>query len=302
MKDTIQQLKEHAETERCAGHRDKFLELQKQIEIEEQKKVLDAHTKQYESIAKEFSVGTYIPELRATIKEIKHGCGTVRGWINIYLSSKEKPYEYWELKKAIREARDAQEASAYFSSLKFSDKKNSLCIGDSAIDTLEKLIKVMDLDLPTQEELDDWNINYYCEIMDDVRKHAIGDGYTDDEAEEMALKAEEDEMDRVYNQHKNAIEHTLNYLLNFHHLEVVEIGEKYYLNLLPGFSWKQACSQTAITISGYGMFQYNSADELKDGGPYKTYCEAVIEHIHWMKHYPEVYGVSGYRRMYESRY
>ncbi len=147
----IQELQELAEKERCAGHRQKFLEIQKKIEIKEQEEVLAKHKLQLANAMKDFPVGFSIPELHTSVKEIKDGCGTKTGWVDIYLHNHEKPYKHWELRKKIREAKETKEASDYFDKLKFSDAKKSLYIGKENLDTLDMLIRVMGLDLPTTQ-------------------------------------------------------------------------------------------------------------------------------------------------------
>jgi len=269
----------------------------KQIEDRNQESILAKHKQSLENIKKDFPVGFYIPELRASVTEIKDGCGTKEGWVDIYLSNKERPIKYWELRKKIREAKEQSEANEYFNKLKFSDTRQSLYIGPKDYETLERLIKVMELDLPTVEGIDDGNIDWLGEIMTSARKQAIEDGYTDDESEEKAAEAESEEMSLIYENHLSNILRTLNYLLNFHDIELEALKKGYYLT---SKSWKEAAGKVANTITGYGTFEFNSAQELRDGLPCRTYCEAAIQHLHWLRHYPEVYGVSSYRRIYEK--
>lgn len=294
---TTLQLEELAEKERCAGNRQRFLEIKKQIEIKEQEEVLAQHKLHLETVSKEFFAGLYIPELHARVKEIKDGCGTKQGWVDIYLSGIERPLKYWELKKKIREAQEKISVRDYFAKLKFSDKAKALCIGDNDSDTLEALIKVMEIDLPTVEEVDEYNLDYCCEVMSAAKEQAIKDGYTDEEAEEKALEAEGEEMNRIYKEYSSAVLKTLNYLFEFHELELTQLNKHYWL--VAKKSWKEAADKVAITITGYGMFEYNSGKELRDIGPYKNYCEAIIKHLHWLRYYPDIYGVTGYRRIYE---
>lgn len=294
---TIEQLEEQAEKERCAGNRDKFLDIQKQIEIQKEERVLAAHLNYLKSVKKDFPVGFYIPELHTNVKEIKEGCGTQRGWIEIYLSGYEKSYKPHELRKKIREAQEAKESKEVFGKLKFNDKKLSLCIGKKNLDTLDMLIRVMGLDLPTEEEVDEWNMDLYCEVMSEAKRQAITDGYTDDEAENKAEEAEAEVMKEQYDNYNKSVRNTLNYLLNFHGLNFVE--NKTHMYLIAEKSWKDVAEKVRETINGMGPFYYESVKEFKDVGPYKSYCDAVSSHLHWLKHYPEVYGCTGYRKIFE---
>lgn len=76
---TIEQLEEQAEKERCSGNRDKFLDIQKQIQMQKEERVIANHLNYLASVKKDFPVGTYIKELNASVKEIKDGCGTQSG-------------------------------------------------------------------------------------------------------------------------------------------------------------------------------------------------------------------------------
>lgn len=290
---TIEELEVLKEKERVAGNKERFKDIENQIDIQKQDRVMASHLNYLESVTKDFPVGFYIKELHTSIKEIKEGCGTQRGWINIYLSGSDKNFTPQELRKKVRLAQETQEANAEFNKLKFSDRTKSLCIGKD----LDMLIRVMGLNLPTAEEIDDCNRDYTWEVMAEAKKQAIEDGYTDDEAEEKGLEAESEAMKENFNQHMKAVRNTLNYLLNFHGVNFEEKKGKYYLTAEK--SWKEIADQVMETINGVGPFYYNSVKSFKEVGPYKTYCEAAMTHIHWMKDYPTVYGNTNYRRIYE---
>lgn len=294
---TIDELKELAEKERCAGNRQKFLDIQKQIDIQKEERVLASHLAYLESTKKDFPVGFYIPELHAKVIEIKDGCGTQRGWIYIYLSGYgDKHFTPSELRKKISKAQEGREANDYFDKLKFSDTKQSLYIGKENLDTLDMLIRVMSLDIPTTQEVEESLLDYPSEVYDYTFKQAKEDGYTDEEAEEKAREAESEERDDEFKKYMQDIIRTINYLLNFHGIELEVIKKRYYIT---SKSWKETANKVASTITGYGMFEYNSGKELKEGLPCRTYCEAAIQHLHWLKYYPEVYGETSYRRIYE---
>jgi len=292
---TIEKLQKEAESARVSGNRDVFLEIQKKITALKEKQVLDNHKSHLAIVQKEFPVGTYIPELGVRVKEIKEGCGTKEGWVYIYIEA-EKYYTYWKLKKKISEAIEKKLASQYFAKLKFSDTKTLLYIGDNNIDTIERLIKVMDLDIRSLVEIDELNFDYYSDVMSSAKQAAIDDGYTDEEADKKAEEAEAKEYERSYNEYMKSVMRTLNYLLNFHDISLIEKRNRYYLQ---SDSWKNTANKIAETISGYGMFEYKDGKELKEMLPAKTYCEASIVHLHWLKYYPDVYGETQYQRILE---
>ena len=152
----IMELEEIAEKERCAGHRQKFLAMQKQIEIQKQEEVLARHKANLEQAKKEFKIGSYIQELQGTVKEFKDGCGTERGWIEVYLSGRDKALSPSDIHKKIAESKAFKAAHERFSKLKLSDKKKCIKIGKTYSETLNDLLLVMCLDsIPDSEEVQD---------------------------------------------------------------------------------------------------------------------------------------------------
>lgn len=296
MKTAIRELEEQAEVERVSGHREKFLELKEKIQEAERNLVREMHKKRVEEAKKEFPIGFYIPELHATVTEIKDDCGTQKGWIDIYLGSSDKGIDVRELREKIRKAKEAKEASDFFDSLKFSDR-GKLHVGITYPETLNMFIRAMSLDIWTSEEMDENNLGNFSGVYDSVYKEAIDDGYTDEEAEEKGREAEDNEYSVLFKDYTNSVERVIRYLFNFHDLELVERKNRYYIEPLK--SWKQSAEKVKETINGYGTFYFSSVKEFKETGPYKNYCEAVISHIHWLKYYPEVYGARGYRSVYE---
>ncbi len=295
--DKVEELKRQAEIARQAGKRQEFLKLQKQIEEEEQAEVQQRHAAELEAIKKEFPVGTSIPGL-GTVECYKDGCGTQGGWISLVIGCKEISMR--DVRQHIRERRRDEQVSAYFSKHVYpecSDRKTKILIGESYGETLDFLLDVMDMDrIPGRS--DDALDFTYPETYDYAYKQAVEEGYTDQEAEEKAQEAEGEERDEDYKRWVDAVEHAINSCLEPHKLELVEKDGKYYIAAPEG--WHKAADELACTISGYGTFHYNDGKELKEVGPYKSYCLAVMEHIHWMKYHAEVYGTSGYARVYDA--
>lgn len=63
-------------------------------------------------------------------------------------------------------------------------------------------------------------------------------------------------------------------------------------------TWKDVCQEIVETINGVGMFWFDSALDLLQTGPYKSYKEAASRHFHHMKHYGAVYGVTSIEDLY----
>ena len=299
---SVQDLENEAEANRVNGNRDIFLKLKQKIRDIQEKEVQEQHNVYFKAIEKEFPVGSYIKAINATIKELKHGCGTQRGWIEIYISNHEHSLKPHELRKRIQDAENCKEASIQFDKLKFSDRKKSFYLGLKNYDTLDMLIRVMDLDLPTLEEVDEMNMDYFGEIRQGAIESAKADGYSDEEAEKKGDEREAEEMTENSEKYLEAILKTLNYLLNSHHLELNASTKGYYLTTTNQNTWKETAQQVAETITGYGMFEYQNAQALKDGLPCKTFCEAALQHLHWFKHYPAVYGNTNYKEIYNREW
>lgn len=297
----IATLETQAEEARVKGKRDTFLKLKEKIQEIKEQEVQNVHNAYFKRISEEFPVGSYIKAINATVKELKHGCGTQRGWIEIYLSNHEHSFQPHDLRKKIKDAENCKEAEKQFDKLKFSDRKKSFYLGLKNFDTLDMLIRVMSLDIDSIEDFEECNWDYLSEIRSNAIKNAIEDGHSDEVAELKGDEAEQEEMHDNSEKYLSAVMRTLNYLLNFHHIELEALDKGYYLTF-KGLSWKQTAQQVAETISGHGMFYYEDAQALKDVGPYKTFCEAALTHLHWFKHYPSVYGDTNYQEIYSREW
>lgn len=116
----------------------------------------------------------------------------------------------------------------------------------------------------------------------------------------------------LYKAWEDAISTTLEKYFGWHNLDLVEVvligngksapREQTGYRIVPQKSWQDSAQCLADTISGYGMFWYENAKELKDVGPYATYKHAFLSHIHWMAYYGEVYGVKSMQRMFEDEF
>ena len=132
---------------------------------------------------------------------------------------------------------------------------------------------------------------YYWSVV--VRMVAEYCGYTDEEAEEKGHEAEGEAQDDDYKEYKGKVLRCLNYVLHYGDIELIE-GKKGKYYLAPLTSWEHSAEKVAEVITGYGTFEYPSGKSLKDTGPYSTYSKAVIQHLHWLKHGPEIYGDGSY--------
>ncbi|MFH1247934.1 MAG: hypothetical protein V1490_02130, partial [Candidatus Omnitrophota bacterium] len=142
------------------------------------------------------------------------------------------------------------------------------------------------------------NLDGWGDVFDYAQKQAIEEGYTDQEAEEKGNAARDEAARDDLKEYRGKMVQMINYLLKYADLELEE-SKNYKFFLVPLTSWQHSADKMAKVISGYGTFEYNSGKELKEVGPYKTYAEAIISHLHWLKHGPEIYGDRGYSRLIE---
>lgn len=141
-------------------------------------------------------------------------------------------------------------------------------------------------------------------------KEALKEGKSEDEAEEQGRKWEEAEQDEAYKHWRGAVEHVAEELFGQHGLILVEEkkqiskskgGGSYSLyRVAPEKNWDDAMAKILDTIHGVGVHEFASLKEFRESGPYKSSKDAVLQHLHWMKDRPEVYGTSRPRGMFDS--
>lgn len=141
------------------------------------------------------------------------------------------------------------------------------------------------LDLPSWEDIDELNMDYYWECVDR------------DASEEEAMEQEFAARDEVERQWRNAVMHAAEQLLGEHGLELQ--GGTWEYQLVPTVSWRDAANQIRQTINGVGYFHFGTLAEFLESGPY-TAREAVLSHLGYVSRYPEVYGTSSARSLYEA--
>lgn len=169
---------------------------------------------------------------------------------------------------------------------------------------LQELASLLDLPKFDDFEFDDTSYGQGYDA-------AIEEGKTEDEAMEQGVKWEEGEQKEVFRKYRNAVEHVAEQIFDQHGLIIVEEkktlpkskgGGSYSLyKVAPEKSWDEAVNRILETINGVGMFEFNSRREFIDSGPYKSSKDAVLQHLHWMKRRPEVYGDTRPRRMFDRQ-
>lgn len=62
--------------------------------------------------------------------------------------------------------------------------------------------------------------------------------------------------------------------------------------------WNEAMAIVIESINGYGMFYFESGEELILSGPYAGAKEATIAHLHWHKERGNVFGERGIEEVF----
>jgi hypothetical protein len=157
---------------------------------------------------------------------------------------------------------------------------------------LAALFDIPDSDTITMIENPDlWHAGY---------QEAIREGKSEEEAEEQGQKWEWAEQEEIFRNYKNAVEGIADKMFGDHDLVLVEKkvrpkGAKKDVTysiykIAPETTWDNAAMKIIDTINGVGMFEFSNLKEFKSSGPYSSSRDAVLQHLHWMKRRPEVYG------------
>lgn len=172
--------------------------------------------------------------------------------------------------------------------------------------TAERLAEI--LGLPQPEDFFE-GLEVSPEAYNYAYTHALQEGMSEEEAEEFAMEAERDEMDEAMRMYWDGLESAAERLFEEHGLEVDRVmkgrgakrawtGE---YKIEPIDSWRDAASKIMETVNGVGIFTYYSLKEFLDSGPW-TPRQAVLEHLGWIKYYPEVYGSSSAQGIFEGAF
>lgn len=66
--------------------------------------------------------------------------------------------------------------------------------------------------------------------------------------------------------------------------------------------WDESARKLIETINGVGHFYYGSLEDALEAGPYENSQEFVLDHLHWLKWWYEVYEGSKIDRVFERRF
>jgi hypothetical protein len=166
----------------------------------------------------------------------------------------------------------------------------------------DEIAKLFDID--TYEDLHERNIDNLFEAGSYARKEALDSGASEEEAEAAEMKAEEEADTELFHQWHDGVMAAAEYLFEKHRLVLVPVKKSDYpfeYRVVPEKSWEDAATAIVETINGVGYFHFSSLREFLDSGPY-TPRSAVLTHLHYTARYPEVYGDTSARRIYERSF
>lgn len=170
------------------------------------------------------------------------------------------------------------------------DRRVSTCKTKGLRTNIDELAKT--LGLPDWNEIDDYNLNYYCESASTV------------EGEEEQTEAEDAARDEVFGQWHSGVLNAAKHVFGEHGLVLAPRGKRerpYEFEIVPAVSWFDTIEKITDTINGVGYFHFSSVEELLRSGPY-TAREAVEGHLHWLKKRSEVYGDTSAQSIYERSF
>jgi hypothetical protein len=282
---------EEMEAAREAGKRELFLKMQAANEAARYADVRARHAERVKRAKEDYPVASYIEGL-GRVEKITEGCGTQRGWVLVHFAGAEKGIEPRDIRAVIAARIAEKRVREAYDAIKYPKTAHGgVTLPGTYDEAIDQLLTRLELkNIWGLQEWDENNIDSFSESYNYAYKEAIKDGYTDAEAEEKGQEAEGEARSDEYKKYKDALEEVINRALSYAGIELLPAEKNGTYRIAPVETWKEAADKMAEVITGYGTFQYNSGKELKDGGPYATYAEAVLAHLHWLKHGPEIYG------------
>ena len=99
--------------------------------------------------------------------------------------------------------------------------------------------------------------------------------------------------------HEKAMKAALDYLSNDCMISAILDSETGIITFRSD-DWNKAMDIVIESINGYGMFEFDSGEDLILSGPYAGAKEATIAHIHWHKERGNIFGESGIKEIFSK--
>ena len=125
-----------------------------------------------------------------------------------------------------------------------------------------------------------------------------------DLSEEENYEREASQRDEDATNYIDAVVSVAEKLLGEHKLTLREektrkMGTVYRVLPVAKRGWLDALGELRETINGVGYFEFSSTKELLSSGPYISPKQGVLQHLHWIKRFPDVYGCGSVSHMLE---
>jgi len=162
--------------------------------------------------------------------------------------------------------------------------------------------------LPEWESLRERNEEYIWSARAYAEKEAKKARRSESAVEKAGQKAGWDAENEVFRSWHNGVTTVAETYFGKHHLTLVPVSTrrrgalpyKYRVEATDG--WRKALREIIETINGVGMFYFKDAADILRSGPYKSDRDAVVNHLHWIAHWPEVYGESSPERLFDRAF
>jgi hypothetical protein len=153
------------------------------------------------------------------------------------------------------------------------------------------------LKIPSWDECFENVIDNFSDAYVTIEREARAEGKLEDEAQELALRAETKAQDGAFVNYHTALLELAEEMFEHHALTLIpragKVGRKkdlpYEFYVRPAVDWNKSANEIRQTINGVGFFHFNSTEEFLKSGPY-TARQATLEHLHWMIRWYDVYG------------
>ena len=174
-------------------------------------------------------------------------------------------------------------------------KRNSL----KDVFTLDEIAKA--LGLPAYDDFEERSSEFIAEAGWAANKEARAEGLSADEAQEQDFEAQDEAQKELFSNWKQAVLRAWDAVLDPHELQYEETKKGFFVS--PKKSWESTARQVLDTIDGVGVQRVgDTLEQFLEYGPYKNAREAVLSNFWQIRNYPEVYGATSVRRVYESSF
>jgi len=158
------------------------------------------------------------------------------------------------------------------------------------------------------QTLRDFNEDYLWRERAEAEKEARRARRSESAVEKAGEKAEQDAEYELFRSWHRGVTTVAETYFGKHHLTLVPVSTrrrnalpyKYRVEATDG--WRKALREIIETINGVGMFYFKDAADIIRSGPYKSDRDAVVNHIHWIARWPEVYGETSAESIYKRAF